>query len=52
MQELIIVLVFAGALAYLGRRIYRSFFVSKQAGCGKGCGCAVETKPGVRLTEK
>ncbi|WP_461093158.1 FeoB-associated Cys-rich membrane protein [Spirosoma gilvum] len=52
MQELIIFLVFAVALAYLGRRAYRSFFASKQAGCGKGCGCAVEPKTGIQLTEK
>jgi hypothetical protein len=46
MQELIIVLVFAVALLYLGNRAYRSFS-KKQAGCGKGCGCAVDKKPGV-----
>ncbi|WP_020599064.1 FeoB-associated Cys-rich membrane protein [Spirosoma panaciterrae] len=52
MQEVIIFLVFATALIYLGWRMYRSFFAPKSAGCGKGCGCAVDTKPIARLTEK
>lgn len=52
MQELIIFLVFAAALAYLGQRVYRSFFSKKQAGCGKGCGCAVDAKANTVLTEK
>ncbi|MVM37068.1 FeoB-associated Cys-rich membrane protein [Spirosoma sp. HMF3257] len=51
MQELIIFLVFASALAYLGRRIYRSFS-KKQAGCGKGCGCAADAKATLLPTEK
>ncbi|WP_186741290.1 FeoB-associated Cys-rich membrane protein [Spirosoma utsteinense] len=42
MQELIIVLIFAVALGYLGRRAYRSFS-KKEAGCGKGCGCAADS---------
>lgn len=44
LQELIVLLVFAAALVYLGIRVYRSFFAKKQAGCGKGCGCAVDTQ--------
>ncbi|WP_460963380.1 FeoB-associated Cys-rich membrane protein [Spirosoma litoris] len=51
MQELIIFLVFAVALAYLGRRMYRSFS-KKQAGCGKGCGCATDAKTVLHTTEK
>lgn len=43
MQELIILFVFALALGYLGRRVYRSF-AKKEAGCEKGCGCAVDPK--------
>ncbi len=43
MQELLIWLIFAVAVAYLGHRVYRSFLV-KEAGCGKGCGCAVDSK--------
>lgn len=42
MQTLLIFLLFAAALAYLGWRGYRSLF-ARQAGCGKGCGC--ETTP-------
>jgi hypothetical protein len=43
MQELIILLVFALAVAYLGNRAYQSFS-KKEAGCGKGCGCAADAK--------
>ncbi|WP_460983326.1 FeoB-associated Cys-rich membrane protein [Spirosoma fluminis] len=43
MQELIIFVIFAVAIGYLGSRAYRSFS-RKQAGCGKGCGCATDTK--------
>ena len=43
MQELIVLLIFAVALAYLGNRAYRSFS-KKEAGCGKGCGCAADAK--------
>jgi hypothetical protein len=48
MQELIIVLIFAIALLYLGNRAYQSFF-KKEAGCGKGCGCAPDTQAKTRL---
>ena len=43
MQELIIGLIFLVALGYLGRRIYRSLD-TRQAGCGKGCGCAADSR--------
>ena len=51
MQELIIFLIFAAAVGYLGRRVYRSF-AKKEAGCGKGCGCAVDPKMTVLRPEK
>ncbi|WP_018621440.1 FeoB-associated Cys-rich membrane protein [Spirosoma luteum] len=51
MQELIILLVFVAALVYLGRRLYGSF-AKKQAGCGKGCGCATEAKSSSLLVTK
>lgn len=51
MQELIIILLFALAAGYLGRRIYRSF-AKKQAGCGKGCGCAADQKLTASLTDR
>ena len=41
MQELIVLLIFAVAVIYLGNRAYRSF-AKKEAGCGKGCGCAAD----------
>ena len=41
MQEALVIIVFAGALAYLGWRLYlRSL---KKADCGPDCGC--EPKP-------
>ena len=52
MQELLIFLVFALALGYLGRRAYQSFFAKKTAGCGKGCGCATDTKSTVAATNR
>lgn len=42
MQELIVFLIFAAAIAYLGNRAYRSV-AKKEAGCGKGCGCAIDS---------
>ncbi len=51
MQELIIFLVFAVAVVYLGRRVYQSF-AKKEAGCGKGCGCATENKNKATLFTK
>lgn len=44
MEQIIIFLVFAGALAYLGQLVYKQFF-GKQAGqCAKGCGsCAASS---------
>jgi hypothetical protein len=43
MQELIIFLIFAIALTYMGYRAYTSFS-SKKTGCGKGCGCSTDAK--------
>ena len=42
MQELLIFLLFAAAVGYLGYRAYGRF-AKKQAGCGKGCGCETDT---------
>ncbi|CAN5615791.1 hypothetical protein BH09BAC4_BH09BAC4_00800 [soil metagenome] len=52
MQELIVLLIFAAALVYLGSRAYRSFFAKKKAGCGKGCGCETDVKSRALVTEK
>jgi len=41
MQELIIIVLFALAAGYLGWRALRSVNRT-DAGCGKGCGCAVD----------
>jgi hypothetical protein len=36
-QQLLVAVFFLGALAYLGRLVYRSF-KAKSAGCASGCG--------------
>lgn len=41
MQTILIFLFFAAAIGYLGWRGYRAIAV-KEAGCGKGCGCAAD----------
>lgn len=51
MQELLIFLIFAAAVGYLGNRAYRSF-AKKEAGCGKGCGCATDGSPKVMASAK
>ncbi|WP_338876903.1 FeoB-associated Cys-rich membrane protein [Spirosoma sp. SC4-14] len=51
MQEIIIILVFIAAIGYLASRAYRSFS-KKQAGCGKGCGCAADVNRPVTTTAK
>ena len=43
MQTILIFVLFAAALGYLGWRVYKRFAV-KEAGCGKGCGCAADSK--------
>ncbi|WP_266365374.1 FeoB-associated Cys-rich membrane protein [Tellurirhabdus rosea] len=40
-EQLIIGLLFLGALLYIGRRVYRTVF-AKKTGCAKGCGCGEE----------
>ena len=42
MQELLVFLIFALAIAYLGNRAYQSVS-KKEAGCGKGCGCPADS---------
>ncbi|WP_345271309.1 FeoB-associated Cys-rich membrane protein [Nibrella viscosa] len=42
LEQIIIGLVFLAALAFLGRRVWKSFF-TKKAGCAKGCGCDTDT---------
>jgi hypothetical protein len=39
-QNIIIFILFIGALAYIGRSIYRSFKAKK--GCGTNCKCGVD----------
>ncbi len=41
MQTILIFVLFAAALGYLAWRVYRRFS-AKEAGCGKGCGCAAD----------
>lgn len=42
MQTLLIILLFFGAIGYMALRIYQTMS-RKDAGCGKGCGCATDT---------
>ncbi|MGI4870705.1 MAG: hypothetical protein ACRYFX_05935 [Janthinobacterium lividum] len=39
-QLLLVLALFAAALVYLGRRVWRTFAAKGQAGCDKGCGGA------------
>ncbi|XBA03240.1 FeoB-associated Cys-rich membrane protein [Fibrella sp. ES10-3-2-2] len=52
MQTILVFVLFALALGYLGWRVYKRFSV-KEVGCGKGCGCAsdnqVATQRNIRL---
>jgi hypothetical protein len=43
-EQLIIGLLFVAALIWLGWRVLKTMS-PKEAGCGKGCGCAADTKP-------
>ncbi|WP_461132061.1 FeoB-associated Cys-rich membrane protein [Spirosoma lituiforme] len=51
MQEVLIFLIFAVALVYLGNRAYRNFS-AKKTGCGKGCGCSTDANVSVRSAGK
>jgi hypothetical protein len=39
-QTIIILLIFAAAVVYVGRMMYRSLYVKK--GCGSNCKCGVD----------
>ena len=47
MQTILIFVLFAAALVYLGSRVYRRFS-AKETGCGKGCGCAADSRTSAR----
>jgi hypothetical protein len=38
-QQAVIIILFLGALGYIGTRIFRTFGKKADSGCGKGCGC-------------
>jgi hypothetical protein len=40
-QTILVIILFAGALFYIGRLVYRSVF-SKNPGCGSNCKCGVD----------
>jgi len=50
LQELIVGLLFAGALAFLARFIYRSW--KSDRACAKGCGCDVALPEHLRKKEE
>ncbi|MEO6149106.1 MAG: FeoB-associated Cys-rich membrane protein [Mucilaginibacter sp.] len=39
-QLIIVIILFAGAVFYIGRMAYKSLFVKK--GCGSNCKCGVD----------
>lgn len=39
-QTVVIILIFAAAVFYVGRMVYKSLFVKK--GCGSNCKCGVD----------
>ncbi|MBO0947936.1 FeoB-associated Cys-rich membrane protein [Fibrella forsythiae] len=47
MQTILIFVLFAAALVYLGWRAYKRFVVT-DTGCRKGCGCAADSRSSVR----
>ncbi|MDF2454226.1 MAG: hypothetical protein K0R51_219 [Cytophagaceae bacterium] len=49
-QEIIIGLLFAVALFFLGRMVYRQF--TKKEGCGEGCGCSSASAVSMEEMEK
>ena len=49
-QTLVVILIIAAALLYLGRRFWRTLAAAKarkkgEAGCAVGCGCEATTTP-------
>ena len=46
MQTVIVALIVIAALAYVGRRLWRTLRPAKAAaGCDSGCGCGGESTP-------
>lgn len=41
-QMILVIVLFAGALFYIARLIYRSIFSAKQSGCSSCAKCAVD----------
>ncbi len=39
MEQLIVMLLFTGAIGYIGFRAWKAFGNRKKGGCAKGCGC-------------
>lgn len=38
MENIIIIIIFLGAVYYLGNLVWQNFFAKNSAGCAKGCG--------------
>jgi len=45
MEEILIFIVFAAAVFYVGRMVYIAFFAQSNAGCAKGCGSCQTSLP-------
>jgi hypothetical protein len=41
-QIILVVLLFAAAIFYIGRILYRSVFSAKNPGCGSNCKCGID----------
>jgi hypothetical protein len=41
-QTILVIALFAGALFYIARLLYRSIFSSKKPGCGSNCKCGID----------
>ena len=53
LENLFILLLFLGALGYLGSIVWRSFFAKSSAGCAKGCAsCAIDADKLMQMVEK
>lgn len=45
MEGLLIFIVFAAAIFYILRMVYKAFFSNSNAGCAKGCGSCQTSLP-------
>ncbi|PWJ58199.1 attachment p12 family protein [Dyadobacter jejuensis] len=39
-QSIIVLVLFAAAVGFMGWRLYKALSIEQGSGCGKGCGCS------------